>query len=55
MSDHHFRNLARAFRKMSKQAADLKPSRKLSSYYLTEASILKNFELLFDHKCDTVA
>jgi hypothetical protein len=55
MGDHHFRNLARAFRKLSKQAEDPKPSRKLSSYYLTEASILKNFERLFDHKCNPVA
>ena len=55
MSDHHFRNLARAFRKLSKQADDPKPNRKLSSYYLTEASILKNFEFLFDHKCKPFA
>ena len=55
MSDHHFRNFARAFRKLSKQADDPKPNRKLSSYYLTEASILKNFELLFDHKCKPFA
>lgn len=56
ISDQRFRNLQRAFKKLVKNK-DLpnKPSKELQYYYITESSIIDNFENLFSFKCDILA
>lgn len=55
MDETLFKNIKRAFMLLSVKFEDTWVQRTLNQYWLTEKSILENWERLFSYKCDILA